>query len=124
MSRGDLLFVVLPLVLLVLLSAGAVVILRRRWHVDRAAARRAARLVEPDLVTPPRDQPAPGRPWWGSPWLWVGVSAALLVLGLLVWPGLFGGVFLFIPFVWVSRPKPDRMDPRTNGHAKRDGAGL
>jgi hypothetical protein len=118
------LFAALPIVVLALLAAGAAVTLRRRWHRDRAAARRAARLVEPDLVTPPRNPPSPRRPWWGSPWLWVGVSAAFLVLGLVVWPGLLGGVFLFIPFVWVSRPKPDRMDPRTNGHAKRGGAGL
>jgi hypothetical protein len=123
-SRGDLLFVLVPFLVLALLSTGFVLVFRRRWRVDRAAARRAARLVEPDLVTPPRNPTPPSRPWWGNPWLWIAVSASFVVLGLFVWPGLFGGVFLFIPFVWVSRPRPDRMDPRTNGHAKRDGAGL
>jgi hypothetical protein len=123
MSRGDLLLVALPVVVLVGLLAVAVVVVRHRRDADRAAARRAARLVEPDLVSPPRDPTPPARPWWGNPWLWIGVSAAFVVLGLFVWPGLFGGAFLFIPFVWVARPKPDRMDPRTNGHAKRDSVG-
>jgi len=123
MSRGDLLLVALPVVVLVGLLAVAAVVVRHRRDADRAAARRAARLVEPDLVSPPRDPSPAARPWWGNPWLWIGVSAAFVVLGFVVWPGLFGGVFLFIPFVWVARPRPDRMDPRTNGHAKRDGVG-
>lgn len=124
MSREALLFAAIPIVLLTTLGILAATVVRRRRDADRAAARRAARLVEPDLVSPPRDPAPPDRPWWGSPWLWIGVSAAFLVLGLVVWPGLFGGVFLFVPFVWVARPKPDRMDPRTNGHAKRGGVGL
>ncbi len=90
MDRQDLLFVVLPFVALALFSIGVVVLFRHRWRMDRAAVRRAARLVEPDIVTPPRD-PTPGRrPWWGSPWLWVGVSAAFAVLGLLVWTTVVG----------------------------------
>lgn len=56
--------------------------------------------------------------------MWVGVSMAFVALGLLVWPALFGGVFLFLPFVWIRRPKPDRMDPRTNGHSKRGESGV
>ena len=94
---------------------------RRRWHMDRAAMRRAARLVEPDIVTPPRDPTPQGRPWWGNPWLWVGVSAGFAVLGLLLWRPLLGGVFLFVPFVWISRPRAPAVDPRSNGHAKREG---
>jgi hypothetical protein len=62
---------------------------------------------------------APARPWWGNPWLWVGVSAVFVVLGIFVWPGLFGGVVLFLPFVWVSRPRAPDMDPRSNGHSRR-----
>ncbi len=89
-DRQDLLFVVLPFVALALFSVGFVVLFRHRWRMDRAAVRRAARLVEPDIVTPPRD-PTPGRrPWWGSPWLWVGVSVGFAVLGLLVWRPLVG----------------------------------
>lgn len=121
MDRGDLLYVVLPFVVLAALSFGSVLILRRRWRMDRAAMRRAARLVEPDIVTPPRDAPPVAYPRWANPWLWVGVSAAFVVLGFLVWPALFGGVFLFIPFAWRSRSKPPTMDPRSNGHAKREG---
>jgi 4-aminobutyrate aminotransferase len=77
--------------------------------------------LEPDIITPPRDRAEPRRPWWGNPWIWVGVSAVSVALGLLVWPGLLGGVFLFIPFVWLSRSKAPAVDPRSNGHAKRDG---
>ena len=121
MDRGDLVFVVLPFVALALFSIGFVMLFRRRWRMDRAALRRAARLVEPDIVTPPRDRAEQRRPWWGSPWIWVGVSAVSVVLGLLVWRGLLGGVFLFIPFVWLSRSKAPTVDPRSNGHAKRDG---
>lgn len=58
------------------------------------------------------------RPWWGDPWLWLALCAVSVVLGVLVWPWLFGGVFVFLPFVWFRRPKggPD-VDPRTNGHS-------
>ena len=59
------------------------------------------------------------RPWWGNPWLWVGVCLIFLVLGFFVWPGLFGFSFFFLPFVWVWRPRRTEIDPRTNGHAKR-----
>jgi hypothetical protein len=45
------------------------------------------------------------RPWWGNPWLWLGVAALSVVLGIYVWPGLFGGTFLVIPFIWVLRPR-------------------
>ena len=121
MSRSDLVFVVFLFVVLGLFSVGVAVLIRRRWRIDRAAVRRAARLVEPDIVTPPRDPRPAGRPWWGAPWLWAGVSVAFVLLGLFVWRGLFGGIFLFIPFVWISRPRSMTMDPRTNGHAKRDG---
>lgn len=82
--------------------------------------RRVARLVEPDIITPPRDPGRQPRPWWANPWLWVGISAGFLVLGLFVWRGLFGGVFLFVPFVWLSRSKAPAVDPRANGHAKRE----
>jgi hypothetical protein len=120
-SRSDLVFIVAPFVVLAVLSTGIALILRRRSRMDRAAVRRAARLVEPDIVTPPRDPRPADRPWWGNPWLWVGVSAAFVLLGLFVWRGLFGGIFLFVPFVWVSRPRTPTMDPRTNGHSKREG---
>ncbi len=121
MDRGDLLFVVLPFVVLAVLTMGAVWIYRRHWRMDRAAVRRAARIVEPDLVSPPRDVRPVRRPWWSHPWVWIAVPVVFVVLGLLVWPGLFGGVFLFVPFLWLSRPRGSTMDPRSNGHAKREG---
>lgn len=121
MDRGDLLYVVLPFVILGALSIGFALMMRRRWRMDRAAMRRAARLVEPDIVTPPRDAPPVVYPRWTNPWLWVSLSAAFAVLGFLVWPAFYGGVLLFIPFVWISRSKPPTMDPRSNGHAKREG---
>jgi hypothetical protein len=55
------------------------------------------------------------RPWWGNPWLWLGVSALSVALGLFVWPGLFGGFFLFLPFVWIRAPRR-AGDARGNGN--------
>ena len=43
------------------------------------------------------------RPWWGNPFLWVGVSAVFVLLGLFVAPKLFGFAFLFLPFIWIRR---------------------
>jgi hypothetical protein len=113
-------YAVLPFVTMAALGAGLFVLFRQR-----SAARRNGRpgvTVEPGLAAPPRDRHArPPRPWWGSPLLWLGLCLVFLVLGWAVWPGLFGGVFIFLPFVWVWRPRHDpRMDPRTNGHTSRD----
>jgi hypothetical protein len=121
MDRGDLLFVVLPFVALASFSFGFVVVFRRRWRMDRAAMRRSARLVEPDLVTPPRDPRLQRRPWWRSPWVWVGLSVGCVLLGVVFWRGFLGGLVLFVPFVWLSRSKAPTVDPRSNGHAKREG---
>ena len=44
-------------------------------------------------------------PWWGNPWLWLGVAALSVLLGIVVWPGLFGGTFLLLPFGWIRRPR-------------------
>lgn len=40
----------------------------------------------------------------GGPWLLLVI--ALLVLGLVVAPRLLGIVFLFLPLLWISRPRP------------------
>jgi hypothetical protein len=113
-------YAVLPFVTMAVLGAGLYVVFRQR-----AAARRngsPGALAEPGLASPPRDRRArPARPWWGSPLLWLGLSLLFLILGWLVRPWLFGGVFIFLPFVWIWRPRTDpRMDPRTNGHTSRD----
>jgi len=119
----DTVYVVLPFIVIVALGTGF-------WFVfrERAAARRQAldrRLSEPDLATTPFVRGGPGRPWWGSSWLWLALCAAFLVLGIVVWPGLFGGVVLFLPFVWVFRPRRGPgMDPRTNGHRAHGDSGA
>jgi hypothetical protein len=106
-------YAALPFITVIALGAGFLVLFRQR-----AAARRSL----PPIPTLPRRPDARfARPWWGNPWLWVGVCAVSIVLGLLVWPGLFGGVFLVLPFVWVVRPRREPpMDPRSNGHTTRD----
>lgn len=108
------LYAILPFVTIAALGLGFLVVFRQR-----AAARRA---LPPAAAPEPRPHASEhDRPWWGNPWLWVGVCAISIVLGLFVWPGLFGGVVLVVPFVWVWRPRHEpRMDPRTNGHTTRD----
>jgi hypothetical protein len=41
---------------------------------------------------------------------WLAVPAVFVVLGLIVFPRLFGFAFLFIPFIWIARPRrhPER----------------
>ena len=124
MDGRELVFAALPFVVLIALSLGFLLVFRQRWAFRRGegrGSRSEPRLAEPGLVTPPRDPGrATPRPRLGNPWLWIGVSAVFVVLGIFVWPGLFGGVFVFLPFVWVSRPRPPAMDPRGNGHSRRE----
>jgi hypothetical protein len=108
-------YAALPFITTVALGAGFFVVFRQR-----AAARRAMAPMTREAVSP-RPVASDHRPWWGNPWLWVGICAISIVLGLLVWPGLLGGVVIVLPFVWIGRPRrPPRMDPRTNGHTTRD----
>jgi hypothetical protein len=113
-------YAVLPFVTIAALGAGFLVVFRQR-----AAARRVTREQGPmhAAITGSRGRKTslPERPWWGNPLLWVAVCAVSLVLGFVVWRGLFGGVFIVLPFVWIWRPRREpRMDPRTNGHTTRD----
>jgi hypothetical protein len=111
----DVVFLALPFVVAIALGIGFLFVFQQRAAMDRAIRRRA-QLAEPDLATPLRDPRPPERPWWGNPWLWLGVSAAFVLLGLFVWPGLFGGTFFFLPLIWIWRPRQREVDPRTNGH--------
>jgi hypothetical protein len=112
----------LPFVVVVALGIGVGVVFWQRVATRRVIAGR--RVVEPDLATPARDAQLPGRPWWANPWLWLVVCVAFVLLGVVVWPWLFGGTVLFLPFVWVWRPRREpRVDPRTNGHGRRGDTG-
>lgn len=102
-------YAILPFVTMVALTFGFVVVFRQR-----AAARRVA-------ASPARLPPAAPRPWWGSPWLWVGIAAVAVLLGALVWVGLYALVLAVVPLVVLQRPaRAPSVDPRTNGHARRD----
>jgi hypothetical protein len=113
-TNDELILQLLPFIVLVALTAGFVVIFRQRAEARRASERRV--LVEPGLVTARGARPPAGRPWWATPWVWIGASIISVLLGVFVWPGLFAGTVIFIPFVWVSRSKPPPVDPRSNGH--------
>ena len=118
MEARDVLLV-LPFVVLITLGLGFLLVFRERAAAQEVLRRRS-QLAEPDLATPLRVSQPPERPWWGNPWLWVLVSVAFVALGIFVWPGLFGGTFLFLPFIWVWRPRRGREgDPRSNGHGSR-----
>lgn len=118
MDTREVVLVALPFIVSIVLGVGFLYLFRER-AAAREVLRRRAQLAEPDLATPLRDPRPTERAWWGNPWLWVGVSVAFVVLGIYVWPGLFGGTFLFLPFIWVWRPRRRDVDPRTNGHGSR-----
>lgn len=119
MELRDLILIALPFIVAITLGVGFLLVFRERAALD--TMRRRAQLAEPDLATPLRDPKPAERPWWGNPWLWLAVGVVFVLLGLYVWPGLFGGTFFFLPFIWVWRPRRGRaVDPRANGHEKRE----
>ena len=120
MDLRDLILIALPFIVAITLGVGFLLVFRERAAANDVLRRRA-QLAEPDLATPLRDPKPPERPWWGNPWLWLAIAAVFVVLGIYVWPGLFGGTFFFLPFIWVWRPRRGRdVAPRTNGHEKRE----
>ena len=119
MELSELILVALPFIVAITLGVGFLLVFRERAAAHEVLRRRA-QLAEPDLATPLRDPKPRERPWWGNPWLWLLAAAVFVVLGIYVWPGLFGGTFFFLPFIWVWRPRRGRdVDPRANGHEKR-----
>ena len=112
MTRETFLAFVLPFVVAVTLAAVFSFVMIRRVVGGGGRA-----------VSSGRDGLPFRRPWWASPWLWGGVSVASLVLGVFVWPGLIGGTFVFLPFVWIGRGRRSvPIDPRANGHGRLDDA--
>jgi hypothetical protein len=58
----------------------------------------------------------PQRPWWGSPAVWIAASAAFVLVGVFVFPRLFGFTILFLPFVLARsfgrrRSEDERREP-------------
>ena len=99
-------YAIIPFLTMAVLTFGVVVVVRQR-----AAARQTA--------SPER--PARPRPWWGSPWLWIGMTVVAVFLGAFVWVGLYALVLVVVPLVVWQRPaRGPAGDPRTNGHARRD----
>ena len=102
-------YAVLPFVTMAVLTVGFIVVFRQR-----SAARRVTMAGTP-LRVGSQD------PWWANPWVWLGVALVSVLLGIFVWPGLFGFMFIVIPFMWIRRPRRrPPVDPRRNGHAHRD----
>nr|MBA3738031.1 hypothetical protein [Actinomycetota bacterium] len=111
MEFRELILVALPFIVAISLGVGFLFVFRERAAAHEVLRRRA-QLAEPDLATPLRDPKPKERPWWGNPWLWLLLGAVFVVLGIFVWPGLFGGTFFFLPFIWVWRPRRGRdVDP-------------
>jgi ABC-type Fe3+ transport system permease subunit len=102
-------YAIIPFLTMAVLTFGVVVVVRQR-----AASRRESASLE--RSTRPRP-----RPWWGSPWLWIGITVVAVLLGAFVWIGLYALVLVVVPLVVWQRPaRGPAVDPRTNGHARRD----
>jgi hypothetical protein len=89
-TRTFVLLLVLPAVILLAITAGFMLFVRR-----------IAAPVVGDQTEFVSDEP-PERPWWGRPLVWVALSAVLLILGLFVLPQFLPGVFIFLPFMWIG----------------------
>ena len=102
-------YAMVPFVTMAVLTFGFVVVFRQRAAAGRASA------------STDRRSPAHPRPWWGGPWLWVAITVVAVLLGALVWVGLYAVVLAVVPLVVLQRPaRAPRVDPRTNGHSRRD----
>ena len=105
-------YAILPFLTMAVLIVGFVVVFRQRSKTRRSlGAGRAG-------VSPPR-------PWWLQPWVWLATVLVAVVLGTFVWPGLFALALVAVPVAWRGRPRrTPTVDPRTNGHAHRDGGAF
>src|SRR5436305_14964067 len=91
-------YAILPFITVVLLTAGFVVAYRQR-----SAGRWAA------LAAHPQRRLAP-RPWWSSPWLWLGVGVVSMVLAVCGWAWLFGFTFVAIPRAGIGRLRAEAVE--------------
>jgi hypothetical protein len=106
-------YAILPFLTMAALTVGFVVVFRQRAKTRRAAGLRDAR---------PRPTP---RVRWSQPWVWITIVLGAVVLGALVWPGLYALALLAPPLAWRGRPRRGpAVDPRSNGHAHRDGGAF
>lgn len=105
------LFLLLPVILLVVAFAGMAFLLRSMGFRPVASEPEEERSEWERLP----------RPWWGNPLVWLAVSAVLVLLGLFVAPHFLGGIFLFLPFLWIGRW---RRRPGATGTCPRCGTRL
>jgi heme/copper-type cytochrome/quinol oxidase subunit 2 len=107
-------YAILPFLTMAVLTAGFVVVFRQR-----AKARRVV------FAGAPAGGARPHRAWWASPVLWLAIVVAAVLLGSFVWPGFYVLAVAVVPLAWRRRPRraPD-VDPRSNGHAHRDGGAF
>ena len=106
-------YAILPFLTMAVLTVGFVIAFRQRAKARRALGARPGRSTTPT------------KPWWMQPAAWAGVVVLALVLGTLVWPGLYALGLVVVPVAWRARPRrTPRVDPRSNGHAHRDGGAF
>lgn len=92
MDATTLLLIIVPSIFFLVLALSVVVLLARRNGL---------------MTTFEGDGVGAGevRPWWGSPLVWLALCGVSAFLGLVFAPHLFGGVFLFLPFLWLGKPR-------------------
>ena len=83
-----------------------------------ALVARATHQAESVGARPPRS--VPSRPWWGDPRVWVIAAIASVVVGVLLAPGLFGRVVVFLPFLWLGRARTGGHHGRRRGREEPD----
>jgi heme/copper-type cytochrome/quinol oxidase subunit 2 len=106
-------YAALPFITMAALTVGFVVVFRQRRKTQRALA--IARHTER----------RPNVRWWERPVVPLAIVVVAVVLGSMVWPGLYLLALLAVPSLWRRRPRrTPTVDPRSNGHAHRDGGAF
>ena len=106
-------YAALPFITMAALTVGFVVVFRQRRKTQRA------------LGVVPRTEARPHVRWWERPVVTLAIVVVAVVLGTAVWPGLYALALLAVPSLWRRRPRrTPTVDPRSNGHAHRDGGAF